>query len=745
MCTDVHIAKTLSAIQAATFRRSSQLCWLGVPVRQSWPDEAVTRELRLQQLTAVLYQQFYCHGRVLPLSSPAPPRTRLTGLALDRLADAQRECFRWERGWQLLSADAGNADAKLDGLRALVHPAAWRHGQEKQIEVRLLSGSFTLSPGFYLITGDEPSKQTDVVRIYWNVTAGAAGKIISAAEESLGRRHIPYRLKVLTDLTRPGRADRCVLYLQRQDFASVRHWMARLYRSVAESAAPAVPVYTLQIADGLSVAEQPPGQGSFGQHRCGLLAEGIMLGAERKERSDKGRLATVSEHFSDSGYPLECAHLNPGSVIDYSIPVCRPAEIRRGTSGGGPAQALDRGKSFVEVAAQIGEQLVRTAIWFSGRCNWVGRLAEGSKVFGSLGTDLYSGSSGIAWFLAELSRLTGREEFRHTAQGAMIQAFEAAAASPRLLGKGLYTGWAGIAYAAWRCASLLDEPELHTIAERSLAHLRGIPADCVVPDLISGEAGAILLLLLRGDEKLAEAYGYALLNSAKRIQGTWSWRTTSPARSPHLLGMAHGTAGIATALGALYRATGSAPFSLAARGAFQYERSYFSPAEGNWADFRGVGHHGEPRQYACAWCHGAPGIALSRHLAMLAFGQGDELESELMTALETTRTTLVKGLEKEQQHCICHGMLGNADILHLVGMESDRDLVRRVGEVTAMRLRERIGDADSGFLGLMTGIAGIGHYFLRLQDPEVTSPLLIGPELWHGKGVRKDGQAADVN
>jgi hypothetical protein len=744
MCADVHIAMTLSAIQAVTFRRSGQLCWLGVPVKQSWPDEAVTRELRLHQLTALLYQQFYCHGRVLPLPSDAPRRTRLTGLAMDRLAAAQRGCFRWEQGWQLISADAGYADAELAGLRALVHPAAWRHGQERHIEVRLSSGSFTLSPGFYLIIGGEPFKQAEVVRIYWNVTVDAAVKIISAVEESLGRQHIPYRMKVLTDLTRPGRADRCVLYLQRQDFAFARHGLAHLYRSIAESSAPAVPTYTLKIADGLSIAEQPPGQESFGQHRSRLLAEGIMLGAEGKARSDKERLATVRDHFAGSGYPLERAHLSPGSVIDYSIPVDEPAETGPGITGHGLRQARDGDKPFVEVAAQIGEQLVRTAIWFSGRCNWVGRLAEGSKVFGSLGADLYSGSSGIAWFLAELSRLTGREEFRHTAEGAMKQAFEAAAASPRPLGKGLYAGWAGIAYAAWRCASLLDEPELHTIAERSLARLRAIPADCAVPDLISGEAGAILLLLLRGDEKLAEAYGYALLNSAKRTWGTWSWRTTSPARSPHLLGMAHGSAGIATALGALYRATGSARFSLAARGAFQYERAYFSQAEGNWADFRGVGHHGEPRQYACAWCHGAPGIALSRHLAMLAFGQGYELESELMTALDTTRTALVKGLEKEHEHCLCHGMLGNADILHLIGMESDRDLVRRVGDVTARWLHKRIGEADSGFFGLMTGIAGIGQFFLRLQDPEVTSPLLIAPELWHVKGMRKSGQAANA-
>lgn len=725
-----HNAKTLSAIEALSFRSSGQLSWHGIPLKLNLPTSAVTRNTMTEQIACLLYHQFYCYGHVVPLPSESPRNSPVTKTAIDGLITANRERFRWEGGWQVISNEGGYMDVERGGLRVLVNPGAWRSAQEGQVEVQLTSGSFAMNPGFYTVTAGGSFQNPEVIRVYWNVSMDAASRLISALASSLGRQGIPYRVKVLTDLSRPGRADSCVLYLQQRDFREAGECIGRIYHSIAKFARAAVPAYSFEIAEGLSVAEQPPGEESFGQHRCRILAEGIMLATEAGARSGTERLAKVREHFSRCGYSLERPHLNPDSEFDYSLP------IQSGSQASGPQRReLVHGReSFLELAVQIGENLVRRAVWYLGRCNWVGYLTGPRHVFGSLGPDLYSGTSGIAWFLAELFRVTAQEEFRRTSEGAIRHACDIDETSFPALGKGLYVGWTGIAFAAWRCSALLSRPELNGGARRALDLVREIPADCEVPDLISGEAGAILGLLLLGDQaaqNLAHDYGSAVVRKARRSHEAYSWKTTGRRNHPHLTGFAHGTAGIAAALIALYARTGRSEFREAACGGLNYERVCFNEVQGNWPDFRGVGNRREPRRYACAWCHGAPGMALSRQLAAQVLESANGFRTDKNIALETTRSALAKGLVKEQGFCLCHGMAGNADILNLVGNESDRDLIREVGNLGVERFGNGVQEADPirGLHGLMTGIAGIGHFYLRLYDRTVPSPLWIGPKL----------------
>jgi hypothetical protein len=669
-------------------------------------------------LTGLLYQQFYCYGHPVPLRSVPYPKATLNTATAQQLAAAHSTRFRWEQGWNVHSTEDGFADADRAGLRALLHPGAWRAGTDGNgdgIEVRFPTASFGLSPGFCLITAGGAFNEPDVVRIYWNVTVEAAHRLIAGLDSSLGRRRIPYRVKVLTNLAFAARADSCVLYLQRKDFDRTAQYLAEIYHSISPFARAAVPVFALGLAEGLGVAEQPPGDESFGQHRCRILAEGLMRAYEAGQTCEEERLGHVQAHFSSLGYSLEQSHLNPCSTFDYVLDIPTPARRQNRASGG----------TFLEVAEQIGDRLVRDALWHAGRCTWLGNISGARHAFGSLGPDLYSGTSGIAWFLAELFRVTGKVEFCSTAVGAVRQSFEIATKSAGDLGVGLYGGWAGIGYARWRCASLLNRPELWDGVRSAIVRLREIPAVSNVADLLSGEAGAILCLLLLGEEALARDYGLWLLRAARRSRDAFSWKTTGKSLQPHLTGFAHGASGIAFSLATLYKVTSNSTYLEATLGALKYERSYFNPDLGNWPDFRGAGNRREPRQYACAWCHGAPGIALSRHLcaSVLATAVKDTLLAERDAALETTRAALLKSLDKNTDLCLCHGMTGNADVLALIGRHDDRELVEQVGLFGA----ERFEAEGPTYLGLMTGLAGIGHFYLRLHDESVPSPLWISP------------------
>src|SRR5579885_2025826 len=81
--------------------------------------------------------------------------------------------------------------------------------------------------------------------------------------------------------------------------------------------------------------------------------------------------------------------------------------------------------AFLETAVSIALRLCRDAIWAGDRCNWVGPAMEGSGwtiVHKSLGPDLYSGTSGIALFLAEIATRTDERLVRKTARGAAARA-----------------------------------------------------------------------------------------------------------------------------------------------------------------------------------------------------------------------------------------------------------------------------------------------------------------------------------
>jgi lantibiotic modifying enzyme len=198
-----------------------------------------------------------------------------------------------------------------------------------------------------------------------------------------------------------------------------------------------------------------------------------------------------------------------------------------------------------------------------------------------------------------------------------------------------------------------------------------------------------------------------------------------------LTGFAHGNAGIAYALTALAEVTGEPSFEHAAAAALAYERSLFSPEQRNWPDLR----NGRSEAFAAAWCHGAPGIGLSRLHVRGVHANDPFVSDETYAALATTMAQGPYG-----DHTLCHGDLGNADIL----LQASVILQDRHFRVHAEQIATSVmqSAAAAGWLcgnplrmespGLMTGLAGIGYAFLRLAGPAripsvlaLEAPLLI--------------------
>ena len=182
--------------------------------------------------------------------------------------------------------------------------------------------------------------------------------------------------------------------------------------------------------------------------------------------------------------------------------------------------------------------------------------------------------------------------------------------------------------------------------------------------------------------------------------------------------------------------SGDQRFRQIALQALTYERSQLLPDVGNWPDFRIFDQSarqetsdGSPKTML-AWCHGAPGIGLSR-LACLQHIEDADIRVDLEVALNTT-----DGRGFGANHSLCHGDLGNLELLLQADQLLDDGRWRRrcdelaVGILKSMADHRWICGVPSGVEtpGLMTGLAGIGYGLLRLACPgRVPSLLTLAP------------------
>ena len=401
---------------------------------------------------------------------------------------------------------------------------------------------------------------------------------------------------------------------------------------------------------------------------------------------------------------------------------------------------------FLDSAARIARRLCRDALWSGQQCNWLGWAVDvfgrnWSLVYKAQSPNLYDGTAGIALFLARAYRATGEQAFADTAIGALNRSFAALPSLPEEVHPSVYSGALGIAWSAVAAGRALDHEGIVRRGLSDAARLGGVSTKAAWLDVLGGSAGAIQVLLELDLPDLARAHGEQILRAAVRSREGWSWDTMPGQSKQNLCGYGHGAGGIACALLELWSATGDKRYRQAALEAFRYEASHFSPEHRNWPDLRemnGFGPASDQPVFGMAWCHGAPGIGLSRLRAHQLLPADPAIARDLEHALATTTAACRQWIPAPGSGlCLCHGLGGNADLLLLAAEALGRPDLRQVAEDAASTAIRQIEPNDMpwpcGVNGggespnLMLGIAGIGHFFLRLHDSATPSLLLLHP------------------
>lgn len=416
----------------------------------------------------------------------------------------------------------------------------------------------------------------------------------------------------------------------------------------------------------------------------------------------------------------------------------KAATGRAGSAHMGPRQSPPRIRGgercasageLVDAACLLGETLLALALRCDGAASWLVAVPMNDRdwYFGPTGTDLYTGSSGIALFFAALHLATGDARFATAAR-------EATAATERKLlsgdqsgSIGAFTGLASELYALLRVDALLGAGYRIDAVRAGVKTLGASAAGDEVLDLLGGAAGGALVAIralgLTGIEKAREAAEHC---GARLLQvfAPAGAAQLPPAGRELLTGLSHGASGIAWAAAELYALGGDERHAALARALWAWEDGHFIAGIGNWRDLRlhsGSGAAaGAETLETIAWCHGAPGIALGRLLAAPHL-HGGAIAPGLDAALMCTRDW-----GWQPNHSLCHGALGNADVLLTAGLALGRpELVDAAQCWAALVLREikDTGRARCGLpmpietASLMDGLAGIGYMLLRFADP----------------------------
>jgi lantibiotic modifying enzyme len=412
---------------------------------------------------------------------------------------------------------------------------------------------------------------------------------------------------------------------------------------------------------------------------------------------------------------------------------------------------------FLEVADSIGRLLCRDALWSGSECNWLGwgmhpdagawRLASKAQP-----ATLYDGTAGIGLFLARLFQFTGDARLKSTIAGAINRSIAGADDIPAAARPSLYGGTVGIALVCMEVGRVMGSQKLIDWGLGQLTGLRGGQPDAAMLDVVGGAAGTVQALSYatrrfgRMDlTETAHAYATAIASQAEKSDDGVSWNTMPGQSSHNLLGYAHGAAGIGCALFDIGSLADDSSLIATAREAFRYERAHYREAHSNWPDYRLMEPGSPPAEpsFMMAWCHGAPGIGLSRVRAW-ELSPGDEpVARDLGRSLQATVNSFAAPLVPGQSNfCLCHGAAGNAELLiesaEVLGRPEYQEAARTVGLNGINAFHAQGLPWPCGVMGggetpnLMLGLAGIGYFYLRLHDAARAPSVLLlraGPAL----------------
>lgn len=389
--------------------------------------------------------------------------------------------------------------------------------------------------------------------------------------------------------------------------------------------------------------------------------------------------------------------------------------------------------NYLKIALSIGNDVIEKSIAGSQHNeidrSWYGPFIEGkNEIYTNLdnvGLDLYKGNGGISLFLASLYKKSNDMRFRKAAEEAIIPSYyfltdciygDESKIDFRV---GAFDGVAGIVYTLYWVGELIEVDRYKNKAIEYILHIAErkvkIPKDNI--DILSGVCGLLSVTIFLCEKSKDIIEKQKLINAANEFyriveNAIVNDKDNTFSCEGHT-GFAHGTSGIATVLGRFYNLTKNENILFLIQKLLDYDRSMYDEKTNNWF----VNSNKEKTSYA--WCHGAPGILLSRIL-IKEYGYNDEkIDDEIKNALNET---IKFGFGNNDT--FCHGDVGNLEIVKYVAKSLKNEELENNCKYTFSKLvdgyiskrwnKPLLGHGE--VYSLMVGMGGLGYSLLLNMD-----------------------------
>ncbi len=382
-------------------------------------------------------------------------------------------------------------------------------------------------------------------------------------------------------------------------------------------------------------------------------------------------------------------------------------------------------EKWLNTASSIGEYIAENAIeGVNGRGKkdsaWICVTLQGFEediwIPSVLGHEFYSGNAGIAFYFTYLWKITGKDYFLNSAKKAAE--IPLTLLDDQYLDRnsiiGAFTGIGGTLYMLNSLAEVTQDDGLKNLVEEKLISCSRLIQFDDKNDVIAGSAGYLAVALKvaskskrKGEiDRVIELLVAHLIQSAIRKDSFVYWDCSA---EKHYSGFSHGNAGIHTFLYLAMKYLGEERAQVVIEKSLNYERGCFSKKDENW--FRSD----IEQKISHAWCHGAPGILLSKLLLYQGGFQDDRIEKEIAISMKQTRQ---RGFGNNLTYC--HGDLGNLAILDLAAKVLKRDEIRNANAHIFQELYNNILSKkwntkemkSCNTYGLMVGLSGWGYAML---------------------------------
>lgn len=417
------------------------------------------------------------------------------------------------------------------------------------------------------------------------------------------------------------------------------------------------------------------------------------------------------------------------------------------------AIGIVNGKREINVESiihKLVEKIAKSAIYNENQTdvNWIGVKLIGVKenewMIQPLSSILYDGRNGIdILFHAykstfqtekydEIIRILDKQIFQY------INSVKSKKISIKKSVSGVFSGEGSILYALSVIYQMSRDVKYKFYFDEWLKCMESLIQEDVEFDIISGNAGVLLVLLnmykttkeqiyLQKAKEIAEL----LLGKISKDKEIVGWKPKSVSKV--LAGFAHGNSGFIEVFSRLYEVVPDDRYLNVIKGLIEYEDMLYSEKENNWIDLREFPeYHNEKKQMPVAWCHGAPGVLLSRLAAYKALkkSEDNELIERIEKDIELAKNkTMLEGIHAG--YCLCHGNMGNLEILRLYA-ETFQDTTTEenckimLAKIVDMLYKEEILPTEKYNPGFMTGISGMAYSLMRYVKKRL--PMIIEVE-----------------